>query len=155
LIRYEAEDGIAIIYGSMYGFAALMADRIGVGLADRGVKNIRIIDASATHVSYQIEAAWRYRGLILGSSSYNTRMLPTMETFCRDLEHIGLKNRLLGIFGTGSWSGGGVRNLSAFAESIGWEIVADPVEIIGAPTTKKLKACDTIAEAMAARLAKK
>ena len=51
-------------------------------------------------------------------------MFPLMENLTRDLLHAGPKDRLLGVFGTYSWNGGGVKNLNAFAEQIGWETVA-------------------------------
>ena len=65
---------------------------------------------------------------------------------------MGVKERLLGIFGTYSWNGGGVKNLNAFAEEIGWEVVAPAAEIMGHPEPGKEAACDALAAAMAARL---
>jgi len=58
----------------------------------------------------------------------------------------------LGIFGTFSWNGGGVRNLGEFATRVGWEMVGEPVEIHGAPTDDKLAPCAALASAMATKL---
>ena len=66
---------------------------------------------------------------MLGSCAYNSEMFPLMEQLCRELEHMGVKNKKLGLFGSFTWSGGGVKNLKKFAENIGWEQVADAVEI--------------------------
>ncbi len=60
-----------------------------------------------------------------------------MENLTRELLHMGVKERLLGIFGTYSWNGGGVKNLNAFAEEIGWEVVAPAAEIMGHRARKK------------------
>ena len=54
--------------------------------------------------------------------------------------------------GAQSWNGGGVRNLTAFAETMGFEPVAAPVDLFGKPTLEKLKACYEIAVQMAACL---
>ena len=153
--HYEAEDGVVVIYGSMYGNTAQMADYIAFKLAEGGIKQIRVHDASKTHISYLINDIWRYKGVILGSCAYNTLMLPTMDALTRELLHIGLKNRYLGLFGTYSWNGGGVRTLKQFADEIGWEQVAEPAEIMGRPTSEKLEVCDQLAAGMIAKLTEK
>ncbi|MDY6801811.1 MAG: FprA family A-type flavoprotein, partial [Bacteroidota bacterium] len=131
--KYELENGVVIIYGSMYGNTAKLADFIARKLAENGIKKIRVYDASKTHLSYLINEIWRYKGVILGSCAYNSGMLPTMEQLTRTLEHMGVKNHLLGIFGTYSWNGGGVKSLHKFYEKIQWELVSDPVDTKGIP----------------------
>ena len=138
----------------MYGNTAQMADHIARRIAEAGVRDIRVYDVSKTHVSYLISEIWRCRGVLLGSCAYNTQMFPFMENLTRDLLHAGPKDRLLGVFGTYSWNGGGVKNLNAFAEQIGWETVAPSAEILGRPTCEKYAACDALADAMACRLKK-
>ena len=41
LASYEGEDGVTIIYGSMYGNTAEMAELFAISLSRRGIKNIR------------------------------------------------------------------------------------------------------------------
>lgn len=147
--RYESREGVVIIYASMYGNNAHTADYIGRKLSHLGVKQIKIHDVSKSHLSYLISDIWKYRGVIMGSCAYNTNMFPLMENLTRELEHMGVKNKKLGLFGSYSWNGGGVRNLQCFAESVGWEMVAPSVDIFGSPTPDKLAACDSIAQAMA------
>ena len=132
--KYEAEDAVVVIYASMYGNTGRMADYIANGVAQNGVRNIRVYDVSKTHISYLINEIWRCKGVMLGSCAYNTEMFPLMENLCRELIHMGVKNRVLGLFGSYSWNGGGVRNLKTFAETIGWEQVCDPAEMHGRPT---------------------
>ena len=38
--RYEGEEGVTIVYGSMYGNTEQMAEAIAASLAANGVKNI-------------------------------------------------------------------------------------------------------------------
>ena len=152
--RYEADDAAVVIYASMYGNTAQMADHVARRIAEAGVRDIRVYDVSKTHVSYLISEIWRCRGVLLGSCAYNTQMFPPMENLNRELLHAGRKERLLGVFGTYSWNGGGVKNLNAFAEQIGWETVAPSAEILGRPTCEKYAACDALADAMACRLKK-
>ncbi len=150
--RYQAEEGVVIIYASMYGNGARTADYIARRLSENGVRKIKVHDVSKTHISYLINDLWNYKGVILGSCAYNAQMFPLMEQLTREILHMGLKERKLGLFGSYSWNGGGVRNLLAFAEEIKWEQVAPAVDIQGIPTAEKLAACDALAAAMAANI---
>jgi flavorubredoxin len=150
--KYEAEDGVVIIYGSMYGNTAKIADRIARSLSESGIKKIRVHDASKTHISYLINEIWKYKGVILGSSAYNSGMLPPMENLTRTLEHMGVKDRLLGIFGSYSWNGGGAKSLYQFQEKIQWDLVSDPIDTKGIPNEESLNRCVQIAQAMVNKL---
>lgn len=150
--KFEAEDGVVIIYGSMYGNTAKLADSIARKLSEEGIKKIRVFDASKTHLSYLINEIWQYKGIILGSCAYNSSMLPTMENLTRNLEHIGLKNRMLGVFGSYSWNGGGAKALNKFQEKMDWDLVIDPVDTKGIPGQESFERCQQIAIAMAKKL---
>ena len=150
--KFEAENGVAIIYGSMYGNTAKLADSIARKLSEEGIKKIRVFDASKTHLSYLINEIWQYKGIILGSCAYNSSMLPTMENLTRNLEHIGLKNRMLGVFGSYSWNGGGAKALNKFQEKMDWDLVIDPVDTKGIPGRESFERCQEIAIAMAKKL---
>lgn len=148
----ESDPAVVVIYASMYGNGARMADYIANVMAQEGVRDIRVYDVSKTHISYLISEIWRCKGVMLGSCAYNTEMFPLMEHLCAEIMHYGVKNRLLGIFGTCSWAGGGVRALKAFAENVPWESVGDPAEIMGCPTAEKYEDAAKLAKAMAVRI---
>jgi len=149
---YTTETGVVIVYGSMYGNTAKMADVIARQLAVRGIKNIRVYDAAKTHASYIISDIFKYSAFIVGSAAYNNELFPPVENLLTKIEHIGIKNHLLGIFGSFGWSGGGVKNLQKFAENIKWELVYQPVEEKGTLKTEKFEQCIELANAMADRL---
>jgi len=125
---YDLDCGAVVVYGSMYGNTRKMAETIARQLAVRGIKNIRVYDASKTHPSYIINDIFKYKAFIVGSAAYNNEMFPSVEALLAKIEHMAPKNHLLGIFGNCSWSGGGVKNLKNFAEKIKWDLVAAPVE---------------------------
>ena len=150
--RYEAEDGVVIGVASMYGNTELMADYIARKLCEEGVKSIKIHDVSRTHISHIISDIWKYKGLILGSCAYNSFMFPLMEQLTRELSHMKIRGKYLGLFGSYSWNGGGAKHLQEFAEESGLELVAETADIYGKPTIEKLQQCDLIAKAMAKRL---
>lgn len=150
--RHVGDNAVAVFYASMYGNTERIADYIARELSEQGIKDIRVYDVSKTHISYLISEVWRCKGIVLGSCAYNTHMHPMMEQFTREIEHYCVKNKFLALFGSYSWNGGGVRNLKCFADSIGLELVADPVDMFGKPNSEKLAKCNDIAVQIAAKL---
>ncbi len=150
--RQEADKGVVIAYASMYGHTEQMADHIARRIAEQGVRNIRVFDVSKTHVSYLISEIWKYKGLVLGTCAYNGGLHPMMELLCNELSHIGLKDKKLGIFGSSSWNGAGVKALQAFAEAAALPLAASSAEVQGSLTGTNSASCDTLATALAACL---
>ena len=150
--RNKTEKGVVIVFGSMYGRTERMAETIARGLIENGIKDVTIHDASKSHLSYILSDIWQYQGLILGSPAYNNGLYPPLEQLILKLEQLQVKDRILGIFGSATWSGGGVKNLVRFAEAIGWETVAHPHEAKYKAHEDDYKACMKIAEGMALRV---
>lgn len=150
--RYETAPGAVIAFSSMYGHTESMADCIARHLAEKGVRKIRIHDTSKTHPSYIINDIFRYKGVLLGSCTYNGGIFPTMETLLNGLEHMGVKNHLIGFFANRTWAGGAVPRFTQFADRIKWEIVFPHAEATGAPSPSCSEECRAIAHAMADKL---
>ncbi len=147
------KEGVVIIYGSMYGHTAEMAEILGRELGNRGIHDVIIYDASRTDHSYIISKIWKYKGLMIGSCAPNNAVYPKVEPLLHKLENYGLKNRYLGIFGTMMWSGGGVRAICEFASKLkGLEVVGDPIEIKGKATSLDIDQLQWLASQMADKL---
>lgn len=154
LSKQETEDGVVIIYGSMYGNTEKMAETVARSLANEGIKNVRIHDVSKTDMSYLIANTWRYKGIILGSCTYNNSLFPFMGSLIAYLKQQKMKNHVLGIFGSYSWSGGAVKELKAFAESTGFELLDTVVEAKGAAKDDDLDGLIQLGKEMAEALKK-
>lgn len=150
--NYETEEGVVIVYGSMYGNTATMADAIARHLAEEGVKNIRIFDSSKTHPSYILNEIWKYKGLILGSCAYNNALFPPMYNLLNIIEMNKIQNHILGVFGSYSWSGGGAKTLKSFAESSGYDYIDYVVESKSSPKPDELDSLSILAKEMAKKL---
>lgn len=150
--NYETEEGVVIVYGSMYGNTTTMADTIARHLAEEGIKNVRMHDVSKTHASYIINDIWKYKGLILGSCSYNNGLFPPMANLINLIKMNNIKSHILGIFGSYSWSGGGVKTLKAFAEESDYDFIDHIVESKSSPKTEDLASLAILAKEMAAKL---
>lgn len=147
------EEGVVIVYGSMYGNTAKMAEFIGRELNAQGIKEVKIYDASKTDHSFIVAEIWKYKGLVIGSCAHNNSVYPKIQPLLHKLENYGLKNRYLGIFGTMMWSGGGVRGIEAFANGLkGIEVVAEPVEAKGTPKAEDITRLENIGRELAAKL---
>jgi len=149
---YDLDKGVVIVYGSMYGNTQKMAEVIARRIAERGIKNIRVYDASKTHSSYIINDIFKYKGFIVGSAAYNNALFPNVEILLSTIEHMAPKNHFLGIFGNYSWNGGGVKNLLTFAENIKWEMVYQPIEEKGSLKPNNHEELLKLADAMADKL---
>ncbi len=152
LSRYESEEGVVIVYGSMYGNTEVMAETIARGLAEEGIKNIKIFDVSKTHNSHIMKEIWKYRGLILGSCTYNNYLFPEMANLLSVIKMNKLQNHILGMFGSYSWSGGALKALKEFGENCEYDVIEETVEAKGAPTKEDLEKCHEIAVQMANKL---
>ena len=150
--RFEADRGAVIIYGSMYGNTEKMAETIARSLSENGVRDIRIHDSSKTHISYLLNDLFKYKGVALGSSAYNGIIFPPMEQLLSKIINTGIKNRILGIFGSATWGGGGVKTIDMFAEKMKWDVVGEPVQAKGSPSESDFAICEDIGKRMAEKL---
>ena len=149
LSRYEAEEGVVILYGSMYGHTEQMAEVIASALADQGVKRIVMHNVSKTPASYILADVFRYKGIIVGSPTYSNQLFPEVEAVLSKIELREVKNRLFGYFGSFSWAGAAVKRLAAFGEKMKWETVGTPAEQKQGMTAADHAACYALGKAMA------
>lgn len=102
--RQEQEDGVVIVYGSMYGNTHRMAERFAELITERGVKVRRIFNASYTEQSFILADVWRYKGLVVASPTYSMDIFPPVESFIRALEIRGIRNKVAVALGSYAWA---------------------------------------------------
>lgn len=148
--RHETDEGVVIVYGSMYGNTKMMTDAVARAVSEAGIKDVIVHDASRANLSCIIRDIWRYRGLVIGSCTYNTELYPPVATLCRALKNRMMKNRYLGICGSYSWSKGALAELEVFAEQAGsWKRVGPTIETKSCPTESDLELCRELGTNMA------
>ena len=153
LSKYEAEPGLVICYGTMYGNTERAAEVIARAAAQAGLKNIVMYNVSKTHHSYIIRDLFRYRGLIVGAPTYNTGLYHEMNVLLDELSQKDIKGRLFGWFGSFSWASKAVGEISRWnEEKLHYEPVGTPVEIKQALTDETLAQCEALGREMAERL---
>ena len=151
--RYATEPGLVICYGSMYGNTERAAEKIASAASRAGVKNIVIHDVSRENHSFILSDIFKYRGLILGAPTYNNGIYPGMEMLLSELAERGIKDHLLGIFGSYTWAGQAVKKITEWNETrMKFELVGTPVEIKQSLSAETEAACEALGKAMAERL---
>ena len=150
--RFEAERGVVIVYGSMYGNTAKMADYLARIISEHGIKNVKVFDASKTHSSYILSEIWKYKAVVIGSCAYNTKVFSSVETVLAKLGNSGLKDRYISVFGNKSWSGGGVSGIEAFVSEIGWEKIGPSIEATYSPKDSEFVLLSKLGKEIADRL---
>lgn len=149
LSRYDADKGVVIVYGSMYGHTEQMAEQLARQLTAKGVKNVVMHNVSKSHPSYILADIFKYNGLIIGSPTYNTQLYPEVEAILSKILMRDIKGRCLGWFGSFSWAGKAVGLLGEFAEKSHFTLVGEPVEMKQGMLASVEEQCEALAEAMA------
>ncbi len=137
--KMEGENGITLIYGSMYGNTEEIMEAVAEGIKTAGCKNLRILDASRISQSFLLSEAWKRKGIIFGSPTYDARIFPPIGHLLDLTKKKKLKNRIAGIFGSYGWSGGAIEKMESDIDELGWEIVDPVVEFRGKPEKEKLE----------------
>lgn len=142
LSQYEAERGVCIVYGSMYGNTAAAAKALADELAGMGVPhsihNLSCPDA----LSNALRDAFKYDTIAAGSPTYNACIFPPVETFMNALSARLIKNRRFYAFGSYTWAAASVRLLNKAAEEAGMEVLGEGCTFAQAYSPEK---CDMAA----------
>ena len=152
LSRYEAEEGVVIAYGTMYGNTEQLAEVIAEELSCGGIKNIVMHNVSHTHHSFILADVFKYKGLIAGCTTYNMHLYPEMEALLSKIAARDMKNRVMGYFGSFTWASAAVKKMAEYAEKLKFEVVGDPVEMKQSMTADNYLQAKELAKAMANRL---
>ena len=152
LSRYEAEEGVVIAYGTMYGNTEQMAETIAEELSAQGIKDIVMHNVSKTPHSFILADIFRYKALIVGCTTYNMHLYPEMEALLSKVAARDMKNRLIGYFGSFTWASAAVKKLGEYAAQLKFEVVGNPVEMKQSMSAGSEQQARELAVAMADRL---
>ncbi|MEG0804723.1 MAG: type IX secretion system membrane protein PorP/SprF, partial [Pygmaiobacter sp.] len=103
--RYEPEEqGVMIVYASMYGNTEAAAGVLASRLVEQGMTNVVLYDVSKTSVSQLISETFRLSHVVLASVTYNLGIYPLMHNFLMDMKALHVQNRTFAILENGSWA---------------------------------------------------
>ena len=122
LSRYEAEDGVCIAYGSMYGNTAEAARSLAQELTALGIP-VAVHDLSTENVSTSIRDIFRYNTLALGSPTYNGGIFPPVDALLRAISSRMVRGRNFVAFGSYTWAPASVRLMNDYASVHGFNLL--------------------------------
>ncbi len=147
--------GVAILYGSMYGNTESAVQHLACALADAGVTDLAVRDVSGTHVSELVVEVFQYSHLVLAAPTYNAGLYPAMANFLHDMKALNLQKRTVGLVENGSWGPMAAKHMTALLGEMKEMTVLEPVVTIrSALNGDSLAQLDQLKDAIVASLGK-
>lgn len=136
----ETRKKVVLVYETMYGATARMAEKITEGLLDAGVE-VRCYDINQSVRTDIIREMLDARGYIIGSSTHDNNLLPTIAGFLEFFRGIKPKERLVCAFGSYGWAGGAVKMIENIFKEMGMEPFLPGLSVKYFPQEKDLMRC--------------
>jgi flavorubredoxin len=99
----EAEQRVAVIYGTMWGSTEALAKAIADGVGETGVP-VDLYRLDADPIAKAATAMARSRAVLIGSPTLNSGVYPQVAGFVRYVEGLRPKGKLWGAFGSYGWA---------------------------------------------------
>lgn len=150
-VNQKPTDKIVILYDTMWSSSAKMAKAIAEGVRLAGC-NAKVMSMSTGHRSDVITEIMEAGALIIGSTTMNSGIYPTMAdvlTYIRGLKPINLIGSVFGSYG---WNKKAFTEMQGYLKAIGVEEVLEPMTVNFIPSHEDLMACREVGEKMAALL---
>lgn len=155
--RYEPEeDGVLLVYASMYGNTEYAAQCLATKLCERGMTNVHMYDVSNTHVSYLVSEAFRLSHIVLASVTYNLEIYPVMHNFLNEIRMLNLQNRTVGIVENGTWAPQAASRIEEFLDEKMklMDVLGGEVTVSSSLTDSTDKELDALADSIVESFAK-
>ena len=141
------EDGVVIVYTSIYGHTQKAIDLLVDELKKNGVKKIITHDVSIFDISKAVADAFRYSKLILATTTYYTDMFPWMRHFIYKLVESNFQKKTIGFIENGSWAPNAINNMKKMLENCKkLNYLESEVKIFSALNEKSKKEIESLAK---------
>ncbi|MGQ9640393.1 MAG: FprA family A-type flavoprotein [Candidatus Bathyarchaeia archaeon] len=136
----EADSRILVVYDTMWGSTEKMARSIveGISSVNVDVKMYRIPYSDRGDIMADLLNS---KGLLLGSSTINNDIIPTVAPILEDLKGLKPKGKVAAAFGSYGWGGGAVKTIEESLRKAGFDIAQPGLSINWAPSKEELKRC--------------
>lgn len=122
--RWQSDEGIALVFSTMYGNTSELVDRICTALSRRGLKNIRVHNAATAELSDMITDCVCKDTIIVGSPTYSGDVFPPVDALVKALEIREIKEKTVGVFGSYTWANSALGKLTAAFTRMGCDPAA-------------------------------
>jgi len=148
----EAGKRILVVYDTMWGSTEKMAKAIVEGTVSKGVETMlfRLPFSDRGDIIKELLEA---KGIIIGSSTINNSVLPTMAPFLEELQGLKPRNKIAAAFGSYGWGGGAAKAIEEKLEKAGTEIVAPAMTVRWVPDRNEIQKCIEFGKEFAKKVA--
>jgi len=126
--KNETKQKIVVVYETMWDATEKMARKIIEGIINSGVE-VKLFDVNKTGYTEIIKEMLDSQGYIIGSSTHNNGMLPTLAGFLEFLKGLKPKNRIACAFGSYGWGGGAVNSIEKILKELQVEIAQPAIAV--------------------------
>lgn len=139
-------EGVTVCYTSVYGHTKEAAVYLSEKLKEKG-ETVEVFDLARCDMSEAVESAFRYRKLVLATTTYNGDMFPFMKDFIAHLVDHAYQNRTIALVENGSWAPTAANCMrSALSSLKNITYTENSVTITGAVNDTVTAKLDTLAE---------
>ena len=148
---YQPEEkGALIIYSSIYGNTESAMSALASMIAEKGVRNIHMYDASSIDVSYLVAECFRYSTIVFAAPTYNAEICPKMEALLLELKAHSFQNRDVAVIENGTWAlSAGKKMTELLSQMKNIRIIADNLSIRSSLKECQIDQLEAIASAVA------
>jgi len=149
----EAKRKILVVYDTMWGSTEKMAKAIIEGISSEGVETMlfRLPFSDRGDIIKELLEA---EGILIGSSTINNSILPTVAPFLEEMQGLRPRNKIAAAFGSYGWGGGAAKTIEEKLEKAGMEIVAPALTVKWVPNRNEIKKCFEFGKEFAKKVTK-
>ncbi|MCF7916946.1 MAG: MBL fold metallo-hydrolase [Candidatus Omnitrophica bacterium] len=150
--EHKTKKKVVVIYETMWGSTAKMAEKITEAIADNQVE-VSLFDINKSKKSDIIGAMLEAEGFVVGSSTHDNDLLPNLSGFLKFLEGLKPKKRKVAVFGSFGWAGGATGSIAKLLkDNLGLDLVQPELAIKHRPCEEDLKKCYQFGKDFVAKL---
>jgi anaerobic nitric oxide reductase flavorubredoxin len=136
----EASKKVIIVYDTMWASTEKMAKAMLDGIVSEGLE-ATLYRLPVSDNGDIIGELLDTKGILVGSSTINNGVLPTVSPFLRELEGLRPKNKLAAVFGSYGWGGGATAAIEKSLKLGGMDLVMPAITVKWVPTKEELEKC--------------
>jgi flavorubredoxin len=138
--RGDSEAKVLVVYDTMWGSTEKMARSIVEGISSQGLETIllRLPFSDRGDIIKELLGA---RGVIVGSSTINNSVIPTLSPLLEEFEGLRPVGKIAAAFGSYGWGGGAVKTIEESFEKAGMDIATSALTVKWVPDRDELQRC--------------
>lgn len=135
-----AGEKIVVVYDTMWNSTEKMAQAIIEGIRAAGVE-VQLFRLPFSDCSDIIKELLEAKGILIGSSTKNNGILPTLSPFLEELQGLRPRKKVAAAFGSYGWGGGATRVIEEKLKKAGIDVVLPALNVKWVPNRDEIRRC--------------